>query len=220
MPKVINDNPFVFMGGTFDPIHNGHLRTALELQQWLGVDQIALIPAKTPVHREAPGRTSEQRLEMVRLAVADEPALRVDDREICSDQPSYSLLTLQSLRKELGDERPICMIMGMDAYQTLPSWHEWEKFIDLCHLIVVQRPGYQLPDGDQISDFTQQHRVATPQDVLTKPAGSVLFHELTPLAISATQIRQTIEQGLSPRYLLPDQVWRYIQANRLYSQVS
>lgn len=212
MPK----DAFVFMGGTFDPIHNGHLRTALELQQWLGVDQVCLIPSKQPVHRGEPGCSSEQRLAMVRAAVADEPALQVDEREILSDKPSYSLLTLQSLRAALGAEKPICMIMGMDAYLTLPSWHEWQQFIELCHLVVVQRPGYTLPDDSVMAVFTQQHLADTPQQMLTQPAGSVLIHELTPLGISATQVRQSIQAGRSPRYLIPDQVWQYIQENHLY----
>ncbi|MGH1461626.1 MAG: nicotinate-nucleotide adenylyltransferase [Neptuniibacter sp.] len=212
MPK----DAFVFMGGTFDPIHNGHLRTALELQQWLGVDQVCLIPAKTPVHRASPGCNSEQRLEMLKLAVADEPTLHVDEREIDSEQPSYTLLTLQGLRAELGRGTPICMIMGMDAYQTLPSWHEWEQFLNLCHLIVVQRPGYQLAADSVMGEITTQHYADKPEQLLSQPSGKVLIHELTPLGISATQVRQTIDSGYSPRYLIPDQVWQYIQENQLY----
>jgi nicotinate-nucleotide adenylyltransferase len=210
------DDAFVFMGGTFDPIHHGHLRTALELQQWLGVDQVCLIPSRQPVHRGEPGCSSEQRLEMVKQAVALESALRVDDRELRSEQPSYSLLTLQSLREELGAEKPICMIMGMDAYLTLPSWHEWQQFIKLCHLVVVQRPGYTLPEESEMATFTRQHQVLSPKEVLEKPAGHVLIHELTPLGISATQVRQSIQAGHSPRYLIPDQVWQFIQENQLY----
>lgn len=212
----MNDNAYVFMGGTFDPIHNGHLRTALEIQQWMGVKHICLIPSKDPVHRSTPGRSANQRLAMVRLAVENEPALVADDREVCSDKPSYSLHTLLSLRQELGEQYPICMIMGMDAYQTLPSWHEWEKFIELAHLIVVKRPGYEEPDCNVLGEFTKKHRTKSIEHVLTSPAGAVLFHELTPLGISATQIRQTITRGDSPRYLFPDSVWHYIQDNRLY----
>lgn len=212
----MSENAYVFMGGTFDPIHNGHLRTALELQQWLGVKQVCLVPSKTPVHREAPGCTAEQRLDMVRLAVANEPALKVDDREICSAQSSYSFLTLQGLRAELGSETPICMIMGMDAYQTLPRWFEWESFLGLCHLIVLQRPGYRLSENPIMTEFTERNRADSAAALLSKPAGHVLIHELTPLGISATQVRQTITGGDSPRYLMPDQVWQYIQENHLY----
>ncbi|MEM5535717.1 nicotinate-nucleotide adenylyltransferase [Neptuniibacter pectenicola] len=209
-------NAYVFMGGTFDPIHNGHLRTALELQQWMGVEKVCLIPSKDPVHRATPGRSAEQRLKMVELAVADEPALAADDREIKSKNPSYSLHTLESIRSELGADVPICMIMGMDAYQTLPHWHEWQRFTDFAHLIVVKRPGYSMPQCDELTMFTEKHQAENLQQVLSTPAGFVLFHELTPIGVSATQIRQTIAQGHSPRYLFPDQVWHYIQDNRLY----
>ncbi|MBY4676204.1 nicotinate-nucleotide adenylyltransferase [Marinobacterium arenosum] len=212
----MNQSAFVFMGGTFDPVHHGHLRTALEIQQWLAVDQVCLIPSKMPVHRGEPGCSSEQRLAMVQCAVADTESLSADPREILSEQPSYSLLTLQSLRDEFGPQRPICMVMGMDAFLTLPSWHNWRQFMELCHILVVTRPGYHYqPDAD-MRDFMQRHQTDDKQRLLGEPAGCVLLHELTPLAISATQIRQLIRAGLSPRYLLPDRVWDYIKQHQLY----
>lgn len=207
---------FVFMGGTFDPIHNGHLRTALEIQQWMDVSCVCLIPSRVPVHRESPGCTSAERLEMVRLGVADEPALAVDDREIRSEQPSYSLLTLQSLRAELGPERPLCMVLGMDAYLGLPSWHRWEELIEYCHIIAVRRPGYIYEPDDRMRRFTRIHGTESLAAVLGSPCGRVLMHELTPLSISATQIRQLVARGLSPRYLCPDPVWHFIQQHELY----
>ncbi|GGC03954.1 putative nicotinate-nucleotide adenylyltransferase [Marinobacterium zhoushanense] len=211
-----DNTPFVFMGGTFDPVHNGHLRTALEIQQWLDIPEVCLIPSKMPVHRDEPGCSSEQRLAMVQLAVADEPCLCADAREILSDQPSYSLLTLESLRAELGPRRPLCMVMGMDAYLGLPSWHRWESFLDICHIIVVTRPGYGFPDDSQMRRFSDRHAAPSVETLKQLPAGRVLLHELTPLGISATQIRRLIAQGDSPRYLMPDAVWDYIQTNKLY----
>lgn len=208
--------PYVFMGGTFDPVHNGHLRTALELRQWLDVPRVCLIPSKMPVHRDMPGCTPEQRLEMLELAVAGEPTLAVDDREIRSDQPSYSLLTLESLRAELGPDKPICMVMGMDAYQTLPSWHQWQRFVDFAHIVVVGRPGYRFTPEPRLREYTERHATASVCSLHHQPAGLIMIHELTPLGISATRIRQQITQGESPRYLLPDSVWSYIQANKLY----
>lgn len=210
------DNAYVFMGGTFDPIHNGHLRTALELQQWLGIQQVHLIPSKTPVHKGKPGTSADQRLAMAQLAVSSEPSLVVDDREIRSSKPSYSFYTLQGLREQLGESVSISMIMGMDSYQTLPSWLEWQRFLELCHLIVLQRPGYQLSETSAMVEYTRKHQAIDVTEIFSEPAGKVLIHELTPLGISATQIRQTIESGASPRYLIPDQVWQYIQENRLY----
>ncbi|WP_010323610.1 nicotinate-nucleotide adenylyltransferase [Marinobacterium stanieri] len=209
--------PLVFMGGTFDPVHNGHLRTALELKQWLGVDQVCLIPSGAPVHRDEPGCTPQQRLEMVQLAVQDEPALAADAREIESDDPSYSLLTLKALRAERGADCPIIMTMGMDAYQTLPSWHQWQSFLDYAHILVLARPGYDGGDANaELLDFTGRHQAPAVDELLKAPSGRVFIQELTPLGISATQIRQLIAQGQSPRYLMPEPVWHYIQYNTLY----
>ncbi|MBV0932429.1 nicotinate-nucleotide adenylyltransferase [Marinobacterium weihaiense] len=209
--------PLVFMGGTFDPVHNGHLRTALELKQWLGVDQVCLIPSGAPVHRDEPGCTPRQRLAMVQQAVADEPALCADPREIESDAPSYSLLTLQALREERGPVCPIIMTMGMDAYQNLPGWHRWESLLEYAHILVLARPGYEGTDAsEELQRFTRRHQAADVNELLTTPAGRVFIQELTPLGISATQIRQQIAQGQSPRYLLPEPVWHYICQHTLY----
>lgn len=211
---------FVFMGGTFDPIHNGHLRTALEIQQWLGVAQVSLVPSKQPVHRDAPGCTSEQRLAMVNAAVLPETALRADAREVASDKPSYTLLTLQGLREELGEHHPICMVMGMDAYLTLPKWHQWQDFLGYAHIIVVARPGYHFEPDEIMQRFTSANRVTDKAELLSKPAGHVLIHEMTPLGISATQVRQLVTRGNSPRYLLPDPVWAYIKDHNLYGYLT
>ena len=208
--------PFVFMGGTFDPVHNGHLRTALELQQWLNVSQVTLIPTGEPVHREAPGCSAQHRLEMVRLAVEDAASLCVDAREVDAAPPSYSALTLASLRQSLGPDRPVCMVMGMDAYLGLPGWKDWDTFLSLCHIIAVARPGYTYPSADAMDDFTRRYRVESTEELWQRPCGAVMIHELTPLGISATQIRELVAQGRSPRYLLPDQVWEYIKQHRLY----
>ncbi len=210
------NDAFVFMGGTFDPIHFGHLRTALEIQQWLGVKQVNLIPSKVPVHRNAPGCSSEQRLAMVQHAVAEEPALVADAREIESTQDSYTLFTLQALRQEQGSTTPVCMVMGMDAYLSLPGWREWQAFLDYAHIIVVARPGYRIQPDDTMAQFTERFGVSDTSELLSKPHGHVLIHEMTPLGISATQIRQLVAQGQSPRYLFPDPVWAYIKEHNLY----
>lgn len=207
---------YAFMGGTFDPIHNGHLRTALEIRDWLEIDQVALMPSKVPVHRQQPDTTSVQRLAMVEQAVAAEPGLCADAREILSDKPSYTVLTLESLRAELGEQRPICMILGMDAYLSLPSWDRWQELLTLTHIVVVTRPGWVYQPGQEMQEFTRANQVTDKQRLLAIPAGKVIFHELTPLAISATQIRSVVSAGNSPRYLLPDGVWQYIQQQQLY----
>lgn len=211
-----DSQPWVFMGGTFDPVHNGHLRTALEIQQWLVCDQVHLIPSRSPVHRDEPGCTARQRYEMLALAVEDEPLLSVDAREIDSQEPSYTLNTLRSLRQELGEQRSLVMVMGVDAYLTLPTWRQWDTFLSLCHIIVVSRPGYHFHPEGAVSELTRKHRIGKLETLSQRPCGGVMIHELTPLGISATQIRALIAQGQSPRYLMPDRVWHYIQRNKLY----
>ena len=204
------------MGGTFDPIHHGHLRTALELQQWLQVKQVTLIPSGEPVHRVAPGCSARDRLAMTRLAVSDASSLYVDSCEVDSPEPSYSALTLRALRRQLGSERPICMVMGMDAFLSLPQWKDWHTFLSLCHIIAVARPGYAYVADDTMEAFTRRHQVSSVEAFWKKPCGGVMIHELTPLGISATQIRDLISQGKTPRYLMPDQVWEYIKQHQLY----
>lgn len=207
---------FAFMGGTFDPIHNGHLRSALEVQQWLEIDRVWLMPARAPVHRDAPGRSAEARLGMVEAAVQDTPALAADPREILSDQPSYTLYTLRALREQLGQTTPICMIIGMDSLLNLTSWYGWEEFAGLCHILVLKRPGYPFAPQGELADFMAQHQTEDRNALLSAPCGRVLLHEQTPLGISATQIRTLIARGHSPRYLLPDSVWHYIKQHQLY----
>lgn len=207
---------FVFMGGTFDPIHNGHLRSALEVQQWLGVEQIHLVPARTTVHRDQPGRTAEQRLAMVEAAVQESSSLTVDAREVVADQPSYTLYTLQQLRAQLGDDQPICMVIGMDSLLGFTRWHGWEQFMSLCHILVLQRPGYPCKAEGELAELLLQHRCDHRAELFEHPCGRILFHEQTPLDISATHIRSLIEAGHSPQYLLPDAVWQYIKQHQLY----
>ncbi|MGY8870642.1 MAG: nicotinate-nucleotide adenylyltransferase [Pseudomonadales bacterium] len=206
----------VFMGGTFDPIHYGHLRTALEIQQWLRVESVHLMPASVPVHRQEPGSTALARLAMVEEAIAGESALRCDSREILSDQPSYTIYTLEALRKELGLETPVCMVMGMDSFLSLDQWFRFDEYLSFCHIIVAARPGYRFEPNQRLKHLLQGHQVDTKNDILNKSSGSILIHELTPLSISATYIRELMANGESPRYLLPDSVWHYIQKNKLY----
>ncbi len=135
-------------GGTFDPIHYGHLRPLWEVKEALKFDQLRLIPSFIPPHRGKPGASAKQRLEMLRLAVADVPDYEVDERELQRGGPSYTVETLQSLRNELGDQ-PLCWVMGLDAFLGLASWYQWRRITELAHIVVTQRPGSQHPtQGD------------------------------------------------------------------------
>jgi nicotinate-nucleotide adenylyltransferase len=196
-------------GGTFDPVHNGHLRTALDVQQSLGLDELRLVPLKDPPHREQPFCSPVQRLEMLQAAVAKEPNLKIDEREIERSGKSYSLLTLQSLRAELG-EIPICLIIGQDAFQGFPNWHKPDEILQLSHLVVMQRP------GEKPSNLYPEHLTDDPNKLQTTPAGKIFQQAVTQLEISSTRIREMIKQGISPRYLLPNAVLEIIERDNLY----
>ena len=203
-------------GGTFDPVHFGHLRTALELKQQLEFDEMRMLPCHMPSHRDLPVASSGQRLRMLQLAVEDEPGLMVDDREIERGGVSYMVDTLQSFRDELGARISLSLVVGMDSFLSLPQWHEWQRITDLAHVVVVARPGSQLPDSGIIERFVHARLSDSVAELKGSASGRVLFKELTPLDISASHIRQLVEQGQSPRFLLPDVVWAFIKQHGLY----
>lgn len=200
-------------GGTFDPIHTAHLRATLEVAEALSLQQVRLIPGKTPPHRPQPLATPEQRLEMVELAVASNDLFVPDDRELQRDGASFTVDTLRSLREDFGEEVPICLIVGMDAYQSFTSWHEWEAIIKLAHLVVTSRPDYT---AQPLQTWAQALHTENTLDLQAQPAGKLFFIETTALSISATDIRHQQAEGRSSRYLVPDAVYDYIQQKHLY----
>ena len=204
------------LGGTFDPVHYGHLRPALDVQQALGIPCLYLLPCRTPPHREPPQGSPEQRLELLRLAVADEPALELDSRELGRDGPSYMVDTLTSLRAEKGDE-PLCLALGMDALLSLDSWHRWQDIAELCHLVVMQRPGRQWPQQGAIADLLRSAHTSKLARLRERPGGHVFQVAVTQMAISSTQIRGLLAAGKSPRYLLPDSVLNRIKQENWYA---
>lgn len=203
------------LGGTFDPIHNGHLRLALELKQTLQLDRMSLMPCHRPVHRDNPGAPAEMRAEMVRLAIADCPQLILDERELQRDRPSYTFDTLYDIRAEVGPDVSLSWVVGMDAFVQLSSWYRWQELLELAHLIVIGRPGYCLPEQGAEAEFLQAHQ-APLATLNTAPHGAIVLPALSMLDISATAIRQQLAQGLSPRYLLPDNICDYLVDNRWY----
>lgn len=204
------------LGGTFDPIHFGHLRTALELQQTLNLAEVRLIPCYQPVHRKSPIASPEQRLAMVSKAIENEPTLRVDKCEIQRKGPSYMIDTLETLHKKLP-HTPLCLIMGIDALLNFTSWHRWEDILKRSHLVVAHRPQYHLPHTGIIADLLKERLTSTPESLHECLAGKIYLHPVTPLEISATDIRKQIAMGRNPRFLLPDNVYKYIQQHGVYS---
>lgn len=203
------------LGGTFDPVHFGHLRPALDLLDDLALDHMRLIPCGLPPHRAAPRAGGDHRLTMLRLAVAGEPRLRLDDRELRRPGPSYMVDTLLSLRQELG-ETPLGLVIGMDAFQGLERWHRWRELVELCHLLVMHRPGSAAPTSGPLAALIAERCVDDVEALKNRPAGGILFCAVTQLAISASRIRALVSAGRSPRYLLPEAVHDYVLAAHLY----
>ncbi len=204
------------LGGTFDPIHFGHLRAALDVFEGLGLEQLRFVPLRLAVHREQPTTAPEIRLEMVRAAVAGHPGLIADDRELRRDGPSYTLHTLQSLRAQFSD-RPLCLLIGADAFNGFLDWHEPEHISSLAHLVVMQRPGAPLPAEPSLRGFVQRRLAEVPADLSTALGGRVIFFPVTQLDISATDIRRRVFEGRSPAFLLPETVARIIIDRGLYA---
>ena len=202
-------------GGTFDPVHFGHLRPALEVQQALGLKEVRFIPAGQPPHREMPYATAAQRLAMLRAAIDDQPGFVVDEREVQRAGPSYMVDTLASLRAEQG-ALPLCLILGYDAFLGLTSWHQWTRLLELAHLVITHRPGWNHDDLDvALQDLVKQHAMTAAQ-LSQVPAGGVTLVEVTQLAISATRIREQLRAGQDIRYLLPEAVYAMIREQNLY----
>ncbi|EIU1681974.1 nicotinate-nucleotide adenylyltransferase [Pseudomonas aeruginosa] len=202
-------------GGTFDPVHIGHMRSAVEMAEQFALDELRLLPNARPPHRETPQVSAAQRLAMVERAVAGVERLTVDPRELQRDKPSYTIDTLESVRAELAADDQLFMLIGWDAFCGLPTWHRWEALLDHCHIVVLQRPDADSEPPESLRDLLAARSVADPQ-ALKGPGGQITFVWQTPLAVSATQIRALLGAGRSVRFLVPDAVLNYIEAHDLY----
>ena len=204
------------LGGTFDPIHYGHLRCAQEVFQDLPLDEVRLVPSRIPPHRDTPHASVEQRLQMLKAALDGARGLTVDDRELAREGPSYTVDTLRSLRAELG-ATPLCLIVGMDAFNGLDRWHRWQELIGLAHIVVAHRPGWLSPPSGVVAELLQRHAAHSSIELRARPFGCILPWPITALAISASAIRAQVAIGKSPRFLVPEAVARIIATERLYA---
>ncbi|OOZ40898.1 hypothetical protein BOW53_06065 [Solemya pervernicosa gill symbiont] len=202
-------------GGTFDPVHIGHLRPALELKTSLGLAEVRMVPCRIPPHRNSPVVKAEQRVLMLQAALEGVGELSLDLREMEREGPSYMADTLTSLRCEMP-EQPLCLIIGMDALLGLPSWHRWTELIELAHLVVMARPGYELPNEGVVAELVAAHRLSSADELHGRPAGGIWFSEVSQLDVSATALRALIAKGRTIRYLTPDAVCEVIEREGLY----
>lgn len=224
------------IGGTFDPIHYGHLRPALEIAEQFDLDEVRFIPSANPPHRWKPIASAEHRLNMVKLAVEGFPLFSVDDREYHRQGSSYTVDTLQSildeeqtnLDEEQADEEQtndesttpsLLMMLGLDAFQSFTQWHDWQRILELTHIVVSTRPGYLLETKslDKSDEWMQGRVVDSVSELKQKQAGCIFFSEVTALDISATNIRKQLLSGASSRFLMPEKVLDYIEEHDLYN---
>jgi nicotinate-nucleotide adenylyltransferase len=209
--------PIAILGGTFDPIHNGHLRLAVQMRDHLGLERMLLVPSARPPHRRVPGATPGQRAKWIRVATAGEPGLDLDDRELIRPGLSYTVDTLQSLRTDMPDT-PLCLVMGNDVLAQIDSWHRWEELLDFAHIVTVLRPGFEDTLPDAVAAWVAQHHSRELDDLSTSLAGKIYHADLPLLDISGTRIRNFIANQHSPRYLLPEDVLRDINDLGIYRQ--
>ena len=208
--------PIGILGGTFDPIHYGHLRPALELLEQIPLREIRFILCRNPVHRSPPVASVEQRLSLLRLALGDVAGLVVDCTELNRDGPSYTVETLIELRNQLGTQVPLCLIVGSDAFAGLDKWHRWRELLDLAHIIVMSRAGNKLQVTGELAELLNGALTNDPHHLQDSIAGAIVKWPVTPLAISASYIRQEIKAGRSVRFLLPEMVAHEIETHGLY----
>jgi len=215
------------LGGTFDPIHLGHVRMAQEFKARLALDEMRLLPCHLPPHKATPVRSSAQRLAMVQLALKTTPELQVDARELLREQVSYTIDTLAELRRELGPDVSLCWCVGMDSLVSLNSWHRWQELLDYAHLVVATRPGWSLPASGEVAQWLAANRFEASW-LHEQAAGGVVIAPLSLVDVSSTQLREALagrsreevkgchEANTGWRELLPAGVYDYIEQQRLY----
>ena len=206
------------LGGTFDPVHNGHLRLALEILQRAALDHVRFIPCYQPVHRPPAKASAEHRLAMLQCAIENEPYLKIDERELQRQEPSYMIDTLKSLHAEYSDAR-LCLIVGNDAFLTFDDWRAFETIFQYCHIIVASRPSITRPTDGVLGRAVTLRETHEINDLHVKPAGCIFFQPIPVLDITSTDIRHHFYTGSNPRYLLPDSVYHYICKHSLYSHL-
>src|SRR6202167_2236649 len=209
--------PIGLFGGTFDPIHYGHLRTAFELWQSLKLAEVRFLPTGNPPHREAPLASSELRLDMVRAAVVGQSGFTVDDREIRRSGVSYSVDTLIELRAEYP-QRSLCLLLGMDAFLGLPTWHRWREIFDLCHVVVAHRPGWKAPMMGPLGKLMVDRGTGSVRELHNQPSGRIYVQAVTQLEIASTALRALAGAGQDLRYLVPEAVRELIVRTGCYAQ--
>lgn len=211
------------LGGTFDPVHNGHLHLATTCLKELNLVELRFIPLNTPAHRPVPVASGKERLEMLNLAIEDHALLKVDDCELQRNEVSYTIDTLKQIREKIG-ETPLCMLMGMENFKTLNSWHQWQSLLDYAHIVIANRPMNNNESSDrvlinkEIKNFMDDAMTQSIEDLHQQAAGLILQLDILMLDISSTHIRNHIRNNLNSDSLLSNKVLDFIQTHHLYKK--
>lgn len=204
------------LGGTFDPVHAGHLRLAEEARRRLGLDAVALVPAGVPVHRPRARAAAHQRKAMLAAAVHGRCGLYVDGRELAGEGPRWTIDTLASFRAECA-RRPLCLLLGADQLRVLDTWRRWRELTDYAHLVAARRPGTGWPRTGNVSRWAEARRCGEPGELRRRPAGCVLMMDLPAFDVSSTVVRERCAAGRDFGDLVPEAVREYIQREKLYA---
>ncbi|MGB2144761.1 MAG: nicotinate-nucleotide adenylyltransferase [Porticoccaceae bacterium] len=216
MGRSVNNMSVALLGGTFNPIHFGHLNLANCLVDYLQVESMRMIPCAIPPHRETPSVSAEQRLAMLQLAIDDHPLLTSDDLELRKSTPSYSIETVQQIRQQVGEETPLFFCIGMDSLLTIDSWHQWQQLLDYCHLAICPRPGYKLPIKGHLAEWIEQNLCDDIDRIKTLAQGCLHLCKIPLKDISSTAIRDSIKCAQSIDHLTPKSVVNFITKHSLY----
>lgn len=219
MTKPIYHTPIGLLGGTFDPIHNGHLEIASIAQEFCHLKNVRFIPNYQPVHRAQPTTPLNDRVKMIELALAEHPSFKLDRREIKREGPSYTIDTLISLRTEFPDT-PLCLILGQDAFLYLHHWHRWNEIIDFAHIIIISRETYSDKIPDELLALLKKHQTNDAHALQSHLAGKIFQVLSSPIPISASHIRYQLQRHLPPNHDLPESVYEYILEHHLYQEPS
>ena len=221
MSEVATTVPLGILGGTFDPVHKGHLQLGTDACKKLGLAQVLWIPSANPPHRDQPGTPAEQRMAMVALAIRDRAQFALDNCEARRSEPSYTVVTLENLRSRHGNQRPLVLLLGVDAFLGLQKWHRWHELFTLAHIAVATRPGFSLQPEDMAPELRAEYEKRIDpagKTLATHAAGSIIPFAITPIDVSASEVRRRLAKGEGVANLLPDAVLDYIAANHLYAQ--